>query len=250
MAKSELKLIARKMRAKGESVKEIARKLGVAKSTVSLWVRDIILSVEQIENLRQRSIRGLERAALMGALIQKERRLNLIKEFKKRGASTIGKLNDREFLIAGLALYWAEGSKTKRSVRVCNSDPRLICIMIEWFRKTLGARMQDMKAAVGINEIHREREEIVKKFWSDITGIPLVQFRKTSFKKAKNHKVYENFNDHYGTLMVEVLKSARFYYKIMGLIEAMARQGSSTVERIHHKDTAVGSNPTPATNLT
>ncbi len=54
MAKPLLRLKAREMRAKGESVKVIARKLNVGKSTASYWVRDIILLVEQLESLKKR----------------------------------------------------------------------------------------------------------------------------------------------------------------------------------------------------
>lgn len=247
MAKSELRIKAREERKKGESVKEIAEKIGVSKSTVSLWVRDVILSVKQMEVLKKRKIKGWELARLKGSLVQKQKRLQLIERSKKQGIKTFGNLTKREFLIAGIALYWGEGSKTKRSVRICNSDPKLIKFIIKWFKEILGVRIQDIRVAVGINQIHKNREEVVRRYWSKITGIPLDQFRKTSFKKVKNQKLYANFSRHYGNLMVEVLKSAKYYYKIMGLIEGLASQGSSMAERRFHKTRVVGSTPTPGT---
>lgn len=235
MAKYELRIKAREMRSRGGSVGLIAKKLGVSKSTVSLWVRDIILSVEQMERLKQGSIKGGELGRLKGSLMQKHRRLDMIEKMNEFGRKRFKSISDSEFFVAGIALYWGEGSKKKREFYICNSDPNLVRFMILWLKRFFGVGIDRLKAVVGINEIHRERDEIVKKYWSQITGIPLSQFRRTSFKKSKVHKVYENFNDHYGTLAVHILKGCDFYYKMLGLITGLSeiklnkrvRQGSS-----------------------
>jgi transposase-like protein len=134
MAKYELRLKARKMRLEGKSVREIAQILGVARGTSSLWVRDIILSVEQLERLRRREIVGSERGRIIGALVQKRRRLEKIEKMKKEGIKRIGEIKENDLFILGLALYWAEGCKKTRSVQFCNSDPRMIQIMIYCFQ--------------------------------------------------------------------------------------------------------------------
>lgn len=219
------------MRSKGESIKEIARKLGVSKSTTSLWVRDIILSVEQLEGLQKRRLQGAELGRLRSALKQKEKRIKLIEGSKELGIKRLSNLAEREFLIAGIALYWAEGAKKTREVEFCNSDPKLINFMIDWIRKNFDIKTEDLAACVGINEIHRPREKIVKEYWSKISKIPLGQFRKTSFKKVKNKKIYDNFNEHYGTLSIKILKPARIYYKIMGLIEGLSEAGRRLASR-------------------
>jgi len=231
MAKSLLRIKARQMRAKGESVNKIARKLKVSKGTASLWVRDIILSVEQLERLKKRSIKGAELGRLRSALKQKEKRLKLIEESKKSGIKRLENLTETELFTAGIALYWAEGSKKTREVQFCNSDPRLIKFMIRWMKANFNIKPEELTATVGINKIHKKREEIVRKYWSKKSGIPLKQFRKTSFKKTKNKKVYENFNKHYGTLSIKILKPARIYYKIIGLIEGLSEAGRRLVSR-------------------
>lgn len=223
MAKSELRLKARQLRAKGVSVKSIARKLGVAKSSASLWVRDIILSVEQLERLRQQNIKGGERGRLLGALKQKQDRLKRIEKGIVNGKQMIKKLNKRELLLTGVALYWAEGTKKNREVAFCNSDPQLIQFMIEWLRRCFSVHVERLFCYVGINEIHKNREVVVKSYWSNLTKIPLTQFNKTSFKKVINKKVYANFEDHYGTLTVKVHQPGQLYYDIIGLIEALYR---------------------------
>lgn len=225
MAKSQLRIQARELRKKGISVNQIALELKVAKSSASMWVRDIILSIEQLESLRNASLVGAERGRLKGALMQKERRLTLLEEHKKRGIETVGNLSDRDILIAGLALYWGEGSKKTRQVQFCNSDPQMIQFLLVWLKKCFGIELKELRCKVGINEIHADREQIVKEYWSTITGIPESQFRQTSFKKVQNKKTYNNYDNHYGTLSVIVMQPARFYGKIIGLIEGLSYAG-------------------------
>lgn len=222
MAKFALRIKAREMRSRGESVKVIAKTLGVTKSTASRWVRDIILTVDQLEKLMNRKITGGELGRARGAFMQKKRRLDMMEQNEKEGIEKLKNLTESELFVAGIALYWGEGSKKKREFYICNSDPKIIQFILIWLEKFFGIGTDRLKAVVGINEIHREREEIVKKFWSEQTGIPLDQFRKTSFKKAKVHKVYANYNEHYGTLSVTVLKGCEIYYKMLGLLSGLS----------------------------
>ena len=66
------------MRSKGRSVRDISRDLGVSKNSASIWTRDIILSVDQLEKLRKSMLKGGELGRTKGALVQKKRRFLLI----------------------------------------------------------------------------------------------------------------------------------------------------------------------------
>lgn len=221
MAKYQLRLKARELRKRGVSVKKIAKELGVSKGSASIWVRDIILSIEQLERIRKVGLKGAERGRLKSALLQKERRLKNMEEFRRVGIKTIGSLTEREFLLTGLALYWGEGSKKDRRVEICNSDPKMIQFLLLWLKKCFEIEDKDIRCYIGINQIHRRREKVVREYWSKVTGIPLGQFGKVNYKKVINKKVYDNFEVHYGTLAIRVMKPSRFYGKIMGLIEGL-----------------------------
>lgn len=223
MAKSLLRLEARKLRKKGISVKKIAEYLHVSKSSASIWVRDIIMSIDQLEDLKKASLEGSARGRIRNAFLQKEKWQKNMEEFKRLGQEIIGNLNDRELLITGLALYWGEGSKKDRRVQFCNSDPIMIQFLIKWLKRCFDIKDQEIRCRVGINEIHKKRDSYVKDYWSKITGISIDQFTKTSFKKVNNKKIYENFNNYYGTLSVEVKHPSRFYAKIIGLIDGLSK---------------------------
>lgn len=224
MAKYLLRIKARELRFQGLSIKDIASQLEVAKSSVSYWVRDINLTAEQLEILKKSELSGWEKGRLKSRQIKRENREAMLLAFTQYGIKQFSHLKKREFFIAGLALYWAEGGKSSKNRRVefCNSDPRMVKFLILWLKECFEVESMDLRAVVGINEIHYQREQIVKEYWSKISGIPLGQFRKTSFKKVKNKKVYDNFDQHFGTLSVLVAKSTNLYYRIMGQIQGLA----------------------------
>jgi hypothetical protein len=51
------------------------------------------------------------------------------------GRDRIGRLRQREFLLAGVALYEGEGSKGDGRLRFANSDPRMIVVFCTWLRR-------------------------------------------------------------------------------------------------------------------
>lgn len=239
MAKTRERNRAFVLRQKGESVKDIARKLKIAKSTVSLWCRDIKLTPEQIQKLHEKMVQGGYEGRMKGARMQYEKRLKKIEEWKEKGIRSIGKLSNRDLLIAGIALYWGEGSKKRRGVSLSNSDPEMIKFIIKFFKKIWGIDNSKFSAYIGINKIHKDRIKEVERYWSKITRIPREQFTKTTLIKARNKKSYKNFSVHYGTITLKIRKSAELYYQINGLIQGLieariqaGKPGSRLVSRV------------------
>ena len=224
MAKSKEKNLAIILRREGKSVKDIARKLGVSKSTVSLWCRDIFLSKSQILRLHEKMVEGGYKGRLKGARMQYERRLEREKEFKKQGFGRISQLSDREFLVAGAALYWGEGQKKGREVRVSNSDPELIKFIIDWFKKEWGISYDRFTAFIIINKTHEKRLKEVENYWLEVTKFSRWQFTKTILVDRKNKKNYSNFPNHYGTLTIRIKKPTTLHHQIIGLIEGLIQK--------------------------
>src|SRR5215218_7320298 len=92
---------ARALRAQNHTLAEIAETLGVSKSSVSLWVRDVPFT----PTLR---LRGPHRRPHPAH----DAKLREIEELNRQGAARIGTLSEEAFFIAGVALYAGEGSKT------------------------------------------------------------------------------------------------------------------------------------------
>lgn len=223
MAKSKERNRAIILRRGGESIKDIAKKVKVSKSTASLWCRDIELSSAQIKRLHEKMIKGSYLGRMKGARGQYRKRLERIKVSEADGIARIAKMSERDLLIAMAALYWGEGSKKKRELRLNNSDPEMIKFVIAVFRKVWKVKRNRFTLSVMINKIHKEREQEIKSYWSKTTRIPESQFGKTIFIKAKNKKRYDNYPKYYGTLTVKIRKSSDVYYQIMGLIKGLTK---------------------------
>src|SRR4051794_33881084 len=122
--KVEQQARARAMRATGATLLDIATELGVAKSSVSLWVRDVAFEPQA----RRRSINRRPHP-------QHVARLAEIEQCDRLGVERIGQLSDDAFLAAGAALYAGEGSKTESKVTFANTDPRMITYFCAWLRR-------------------------------------------------------------------------------------------------------------------
>lgn len=217
MAKSLQRIKARKLRQNGMSIIKIASLVKVAKSTISMWCRDIDLTEEQKSNLLASKEEGLKRGQLMGAEMQKRRRLEKIEKYNLEGIRKLANIKPKEHFIAGLAFYIAEGSKGSKAIIFTNSDPVLIKFMMNWFINLFKIPIESFTFYLIINEIHQAREQIVKDYWVNYLGISSAQFRKTSFVKTKQKKIYENYDKYYGTIHFKILKSTDLLYKIKGL---------------------------------
>jgi len=167
---------------KGLSYNEIKKDLGVSKSTVSLWCRDIQLSEKQNERLRYNRLNSPK----LGALANRIKREKEIEIIRNKARKEINKMNLDAFKIAGTILYWAEGAKTQ-STGLSNSDPKIIEFIVCWFKKFFNIKPHQITAHL---HIYYGNDDLrIKKFWSKTTGIPLRNFGKSFIKpKGTGHR--------------------------------------------------------------
>jgi hypothetical protein len=222
MAKSDLRIKARKLRRSGSSLKEIAEELEVAKSSVSIWCRDIELTKQQISRLEEKQSKASYAGRLKGAKKQQEMRLEKIRSYEENGRNDINELNQRDFFLAGVALYWGEGNKKGNRVGFSNSDPNVVKFMVKWFEDILGVDRKRFRLQLGVNQIYRRKEKEMLKYWSDLTCTSLDQFVKTSFKKTRNKKFFEDSSHYNGTLRITITKSSDLLYQIWGWLKALS----------------------------
>lgn len=215
LAKDDLRAKARELRLAGWTYPRIDEVLGVSKSSVSLWVRD--LPCPELEPGR-RALAPVAAAAWW----RKERQRREIQRQQELSAvaESIGPLTERELLIVGAVAYWAEGGKRKpwnRQERLsfCNSDPDMIRLFCRWL-KLLGVTQDQMRVSVQIHEsadvTHAER------FWADVVGIPLHALAKTTLKRHNPKPGRKNVGDRYvGCCRIDVRQSKELYRRAEGV---------------------------------
>ena len=197
------------LRKKGLSYNEIIKIIPVSKSSVSLWCRNIQL------NNDQRKLIDNKRNYLSGIKAIQNKFWNLRSKSFNDGRDMINKLTKNERFVAGLMLYWAEGTKAK-SAAISNSDPRLIKFMITWFKEFFAIFPKNFHIHMHIHSGHDENK--LKLFWSKLTGVPLQNFRKSFIKEeGSGYKKNILYN---GTIKIIVVGKGSTYllFKILWCI--------------------------------
>lgn len=222
MAKTLEKEEALSLRKKGESISEIAKMLGVSKSTVSYWCRNVLLTKQQIEKLHRKSLHaGIEKFIELGEQKRKARMENVINQ-KREGGSLVSELSPRDIFMIGLGLYWGEGYKNSNDeFGFTNSDPRMISFYIKWLRESFKISVNDLILRVSINESHKQREKEIISFWQKITKTQIKQFTKTSYIKTPSKKKFSDSKEYHGTLRVKVRRGSKYKFRILGAIESL-----------------------------
>lgn len=220
MAKTEEKFLALKLRRQGVSMNAIAAQLGVSKGTVSIWCRDVQLTVAQREKLTRLQIKAGHKGRIMGAESNRRKKIENISKQEEIAHKLVGKVTRRDKLMLGIGLYWGEGVKSVTgSTALVNSDPSVILFARDWFEQ-LGVKRSEFNPYIYVSEIHKPREQILLKFWSNFLDIPKDQFNRVIFLEGRPKKKYENYDSYYGVLALRVSRSTTLKYKILGLIKA------------------------------
>jgi len=222
-SKLKEKETAIKLRKQGKSYSEIIALVQVAKSTLSLWLRDVGLSKKQTQQFSEKK----RLAQLRGGAARHQDRLDRTAVVMQEAKLLVGKLNNRERLLIGAALYWAEGAKEKSyrpSVRLdfANSDPDMIRFYILWLRDILSVSDNDIQIILHIHENRLHDIEDFKDYWLAVTGLTHANFAKSVIKRHKPKTNRHNITDTYhGLVAIRVRRSTMLNRRISGWIHGI-----------------------------
>lgn len=195
-----------KLRKSGKSYSEIKKLMGVSKSTLSNWLREIELTPDQKLRLTKRGA-----AAYKGSRVNQLRSLLRKKRIREEAKRRINLLVRNPLFISGLMLYWAEGSKNSGMVHFSNSDPEAIELIMRWFREICHVPENKFRVGLFLHTLHVRRN--CQNFWHKITGVPLNQFNRPHIKPTihsnRKKKLYE------GTCVIKI-HSVDLLSKIQG----------------------------------
>ncbi len=157
---------ARELRARAWTLLEIAEELGVSKSSVSIWTRD----VEFVPKPRNRGHR--EHAPHPLHL----KKLAELERCRVDADVAIGEVSERDMLMFCLALYAGEGSKSDGALKFANSDERLVRIFLTWLRSEF--EIDERRLRVNLY-LHADLDlDAAIRHWEHVTKIPRAQFTK------------------------------------------------------------------------
>lgn len=198
------KNIAIDMRKRGLSYSDIQNKMNVPKSTIAYWIKNIPLTKEQSQKLKNRRIE----IAKLNSQKRILKNQKLIKEIEISSSSNIQKISKRELWLMGIILYWKSKNKNdfRNGVRYTSSDPNLIKLFLKWLRDIGG--IEDHEISFDIFTGSKGGDSI--SYWSRVTGFPKKHFGSIYHKKSG-----------FGFLRIKVKSSSMLARQISGWIKGI-----------------------------
>ncbi len=165
------------LRKEGNSYSHIRKVLGINKSTLSCWLKEYPLSEAQKKKLRSSRIESY-------IATRRKKREIFLEEIYRGQKKILLPLTKKELLVAGLCLYWGEGSKSNiNELRIANTDPSVIKAGMYWLEKVFLVPHLKFTA-----RLHLYRDMDIKKetqFWSALLRLPLASFKKPYVKDSR-----------------------------------------------------------------
>jgi hypothetical protein len=181
MAKVIDKQKAINLRKQGKTYGQIKNALNISKSTLSDWLSKYPLNKEQLSSLGENRKYSRQVAIEKTTFTKQKKRQSRIQAAYEEQKKYWVSLSQKELEIAGLFLYWGEGSKRLNgSVFINNTDPNVLKFALYWYVKGLRIPKEKIKVDLHLYSDMNIQEEI--SFWSRTLKLPVSQFRKPYIK--------------------------------------------------------------------
>ena len=209
-----MKLIERRqalaLRRRGYSLKEISERLLVAKSSVSLWVKNIKLG----KSAEARLMRKVKLGQIMGANKKRAQTRATEQKYLEEAQGEIKHSPDYQKIICAM-LHWCEGTKNpKNGLTFTNSDPALIAKFLELLRKSFDVDEKKFHPCIHLHSYHSPARQL--DFWSKITKISKNQFIKPYLKSNSGERIHDNYQ---GCISIRY-RSNDFARRVMAIAKA------------------------------
>ena len=213
------------LRKKGYSYNMIKERLGISKSTLSCWFKEMPFTPNAIAIKRIK-----EGPFISGARRHNERVQNIIRA-KELAREELGEISKRDLWMIGIGLYIGEGAKTYEITRIINSDPKVIKLAIKWFKDVC-----NLKNANILCRIHLYPDNNIKEcldYWARETKLPIRNFQKTQIDYRNNKSGKKKRMLPYGTAHVTIRSNGNsdfgvnLHRRITGWIESSLAQAEN-----------------------
>ncbi len=189
----EYKDAAVALRKAGMSMTLIERKLGIPRSTLSGWFKNIELSEEKRLQLMKNKQDGWAKARANAVKTHNRQKEDRLEEARNKAVEVIDqiKFDGPTLDLAFAMLYLGEGAKSG-STSLASSDPKILKFVL----KVLQLNYQITPAMVRC-DLHLRADQDpdqLKDYWSNQLGIPLEKFKSVSIdKRSEGKKTYDHY---------------------------------------------------------
>ncbi len=210
-------------RQQGLSYSEIRQRVPVAKSSLSVWLRQVGLSEWQRQRLQDRKRAPWRK----GPQKRHELRLQRIARVNADARQEARRLLRKQEIrwLVGTSLYWAEGTKIKtwrgadERMTFVNSDPAMVNIIQDWLKRYCTVEESDFDFDLYIHE--KANISAAQEFW--VRSLRINRGRLRTYLKRHNPspKRHNIGASYYGTMRVRIRRSADLSHRIAGWIQEL-----------------------------
>jgi predicted transcriptional regulator len=203
------------LRKEGMSYGQIKKELDISKSTLSGWLKKYPLSKERISELRDNNDQRIERYRET----MRKKREERIRDFYNQEEAKIFPISKRDLYLAGLFLYWGEGSKNSEArLVISNTDPGVINFFAFWLENYWNVSKDKLKVQLHLYADMDVSTEI--NFWSAELDIPNSQFTKPYIKSSLSKRINHRGGFGHGTCNL-TLGDARLSERVKAGLQAV-----------------------------
>jgi hypothetical protein len=211
----EYKEAATLLRVEGISMTVIEQKLGIPRSTLSGWFKDIKLTVTQKQKLEGNKKEALRRARLKANEWHRNQKALRLLKARQEALETLQniELNRQTLDLAFAMLYLGEGAKNS-TTSLASSNPKILLFVLKVLEINYSITPEMIRC-----ELHLRADQdpsLLKKYWSVTLNIPEHNFSSVMIdKRTEGKKTY----DHYKGVCVLYCRDISIQRKLIYLYE-------------------------------
>lgn len=218
-AKSEKRRQAERLRReRGLSYREISARLGVSRSTLSSWLKDIPLQPEHRKRLRANRAGFAARAWP----INRERHRKAREAARQCGAEVARRIPADPAVdeLALAMLYLGDGSKTSGMVRMGSVNPDILAYFVQALIRLYQVEVARRSCRLHLAEAARQEAERLETWWSKRLRLPLDNFRPPSYDLRSQVRTISE--DYHGVCVV-TYSDVKLQQRILGIAREYLR---------------------------
>lgn len=189
----EYKEAAISLRKTGMSMTVIEGRLGIPRSTLSGWFKDVPLTEEQRVRLMKNKQDGWLKARANAIESHRAAKLLRLKKAKEEAQITLEKIEitDAVLDLTFAMLYFGEGAKTDIT-SLASSDPTILRFVLGVLKRNYNVTSKMVHC-----DLHLRMDQdsnMLKKYWSEELKIPIDRFRYVAYdKRSAGKPTYDHY---------------------------------------------------------
>ena len=228
-----LKKKALRLRKQGKSFRDIENLLGIPRSTLSGWFKNIVLDKKYQIKLHKNWVNALKKARKEAVKWHNNQKETRLKTAQEQALKVLSQINFKDKSIIELALsllYLGEGFKMNGGTGMGNSDPLILRFFIKSLEECFNLNVNKIKC-----ELHLRADQnpiLTKQYWSKELNIPLENFTSISVdKRTIGSSTYPTYNGVCVLRCGNIAIQRRLLYLARNFCKEIANRAVSSVGR-------------------